>query len=222
MTRPTFLGVFRAGAPGFLREGILPLGAFYLGLRFGGLGAGIVASTAASLLIYLYERRAGRNALLVRLSLGFVAVQSIVGLAAKSTTVYLAQPVLIAAVWGLAFIVSVPLRRPLAGTLACAWYPFSRSFRETDAFKRVFGIESLVWGSYFLARSVLRIAMLLHGGLEGFLLITLLTGTPATLLFLAWSIRFSIRRLADDDPADETRPNPLEAVVTLPPPHLPA
>ena len=210
LTRPTFLGVFRAGAPGFLREGFLPLGAFYVALRLHGLGAGIAASTAASVLIYLYERRAGRNALLVRLSLGFVIVQSVVGLAADSTTVYLAQPVLIAAAWGLAFLVSVPLRRPLAGALACAWYPFPRWFRETDAFKHVFGIESLVWGGYFLARSGLRMAMLLRGGLEGFLLITFLTGTPVMLLLLAWSIRFSIRRLADVEPTPEL---PQAAVI---------
>ncbi len=206
LTGPTFLAVFRAGAPGFLREGFLPLGAFYVGLRLHGLGAGIAASTAASVLIYLYERRAGRNALLVRLSLGFVIVQSVVGLAADSTTVYLAQPVLIAAAWGLAFLVSVPLRRPLAGALACAWYPFPRWFRETDEFKYVFGIESLVWGGYFLARSVLRMAMLLRGGLEGFLLITFLTGTPVMLLLLAWSIRFSIRRLADVESTPQVPP----------------
>jgi hypothetical protein len=191
------------GAPGFLREGFLPLGAFYVALKLDGLAAGIVASAVASLLIYVHERRAGRDALLVRISLGFVAVQSVVGLVSHSTTVYLAQPVLIAAAWGLAFLVSIPLRRPLAGTLACAWYPFPRWFRESDPFKRVFGIESLVWGGYFLGRSALRLAMLLHGSLESFLVITFLTGTPAMLLLLAWSIRFSIRRLADVELPDE-------------------
>jgi hypothetical protein len=185
------------GLPGFLREGFLPLGAFYAALKLDGLAAGIVAAAVASLAIYAYERRAGRDGLLVRLSLGFVVVQAVVGLVTHSTTVYLAQPVLIAAVWGLAFIVSVPLRRPLAGALACAWYPFPHWFRETRTFKRVYGIESLVWGGYFLARSALRLAMLLHGSLESFLLITFLTGTPAMVLLLIWSIRFAMRRLAD-------------------------
>jgi hypothetical protein len=191
------------GLPGFLREGFLPLGAFYAGLKLNGLAAGIVASALVSLLIYVYERRAGRDALLVRLSLAFVAVQSIVGLAADSTTVYLAQPVLVAAAWGLAFLVSAAIGRPLAGALACAWYPFPRWFREKTAFKRVYAIESLVWGAYFLARSGIRLAVLLNGSLESFLLVTLLTGTPAMLLLLAWSIRFSIRRLADVELPDE-------------------
>lgn len=52
----------------------MPLGAFYAGLRVSGLTAGIAAAAAASGLVYLYERRAGRDALLVRLSLEFVAV----------------------------------------------------------------------------------------------------------------------------------------------------
>jgi hypothetical protein len=199
LTEPTFRGILMTGLPGFLREGFVPLGAFYVGLRLDGLVAGIVASTLASLLIYLHERRAGRDGLLVRLTLAFVAVQAVVGLASQSTTVYLAQPVLIAARWGLAFLVSVPLGRPLAGALACAWYPFPPWFRQTDAFKRVYAIESLVWGGYFLARSALRMAMLLYGSLESFLLISFVTGTPAMVLLLSWSIRFAMRRLADLD-----------------------
>lgn len=193
---PTFFEVFRAGVPGFLREGFLPLGAFYAALRVGDLAAAIAASAAVSLLIYLHERRAGREGLLVRLSLGFVAVQSAAGLAANSTTVYLAQPVLAAAAWGLAFAGSVPLGRPLAGALACAWYPFPGWFRETAEFKRVFGVVSLAWAAYFLARSALRLAILLHGSLESFLGIAFVTGTPVILLLFAWSIRYSIRRLS--------------------------
>jgi len=200
LSEPTFWGVLMTGLPGFLREGFLPLGAFYAGLRLDGLAAGIAAAAAASVLVYLYERRAGRDALLVRISLGFVVVQSIVGLAANSATVYLAQPVLLAAAWGLAFLISIPLGRPLAGTLACAWYPFPRWLKESADFKRVYSVESVVWGAYFLARSALRLVVLLHGSLESFLLIVFLTGTPVMLVLLAWSIRYAIRSLADTEP----------------------
>jgi hypothetical protein len=200
LTEPTFRGVLLTGLPGFLREGFLPVGAFYLGLRAGGLAAGIAASTVLSVLIYLYERRAGRDGLLVRISLAFVAVQSVVGLASHSSTVYLAQPVLANAAWGVAFLVSAAIRRPLAGALACAWYPFPRWFRDTEAFKRVFGIQSLVWGTYFVARSGVRLAVLLHGSLESFLVTVLLTGTPMMLLLIVWSIRHAMQNLADADP----------------------
>ena len=196
LTRPTFGSIFRAGAPGFLREGFIPLGAFYGGLRVSGLATGIALSAAASLFIYLYERRAGRDGLLVRISLGFVVVQSVVGLLAHSTTVFLAQPVVAGAIWGLAFLVSAAIGRPLAGALASAWYPFPGWFRETPEYKRVFGIESVVWGLYFLGRSGLRLGTLFNGSLEDFLLVAFLTGTPAMILLLAWSVHYSLRKLA--------------------------
>ena len=146
LTKPTFSGILLTGLPGFLREGFLPLGACYIGLKVSGLGVGIAASVTASVFIYLYERRAGRHALLVRLSLAFVALQAVVGLVSQSAVVYLAQPVLANAVWGIAFLASAAIRRPLAGALACAWYPFPGWFRHTEAFKRVYGVESIVWG----------------------------------------------------------------------------
>ena len=212
LTEPTFRGVFLTGLPGFLREGFLPLGAFYAGLELKGLAAGIVAAAAVSALIYLHERRAGRDGLLVRLSLAFVAMQSLAGLLSHSATVYLAQPVLANALWGGAFLVSVAARRPLAGVLACAWYRFPPAFRDTDAFKRVFGIESLVWGVYFLARSGIRLAVLLQGGLESFLVTVVLTGPPAMILLAAWSVRYAIRRLGTEHMDDGSRPGQPLAV----------
>jgi intracellular septation protein A len=200
MKEPNFREIFLAGLPGFLREGFLPLAAFYVALRLSGLTAAIVAGAAVSVAIYLYERRLGRDGLLVRLSLVFVALQSIVGLLSHSATVYLAQPVVGNAIWGFAFVVSALIRRPFAGALACAWYPFPRSFRETDHFKRVFGVESLVWGAYFLARSALRLAALLHGSLESFFAVVFVTGTPVMVLLMVWSIRYAIRELNEEDP----------------------
>lgn len=211
LTEPTFRGVLRSGLPGFLREGFLPLGAFYAALTVGGLGAGIAASAAASVLIYAYERRAGRDGLLVRISLAFVAVQSAIGLVSHSTTVYLAQPVLVNAVWGLAFFVSALVRRPLAGALACAWYPFPPWFRKTEPFRRVFGVESVAWGVYLVARSGLRLVVLLQGSVESFLLIAVLTGTPATLALFAWSIRYAINGLTDAERAPSAAAAPSGA-----------
>ncbi len=204
LREPTFRAVLLTGLPGFLREGFLPLGAFYAGLKLSGLGAGIAAAAVASGLVYFYERRAGRDAVLVRLSLAFVVVQSVVGLAAHSAIVYLAQPVLVNAAWGVAFLVSAAIRRPLAGVFACAWYPFPDWFRQTDRFKHVYGVESIVWGIYMLARSGLRLAALLDGSIEDFLVVVLLTGPPLMILVIAWSIRYAIRGLtqaAEDDGA---------------------
>ncbi len=202
MMEPSFRRILLGGLPGFLREGFLPLAAFYLGWRLAGLGVGIAASTVVSVAIYAYERNAGRDGLLVRLSLAFTAVQAAVGLLSHSTVVYLATPVLANAVWAAAFLGSAALGRPLAGALACAWYPFPPEFRATHEFKRVYGVESVVWGVYLLARSALRLGILLGSGVGSFLLVVFLTGTPLTLGLVAWSIWYAIRRFSEPDSAE--------------------
>jgi Protein of unknown function (DUF3159) len=196
LTDPSVLSVLRAGLPGFLREGFLPLAAFYAGLRISGLEAGIAASAFLSVVLYVYERAAGREGMLVRLSLAFVAVQTLVGVLSHSAVVYLATPVLANAAWGFAFLGSAAVSRPLAGALACAWYPFPREFRETAEFKRVYGVESVVWGVYLLGRGALRLAALLQGTVGNYVVVAFLTGTPTMLLLLIWSIWYAIRELS--------------------------
>jgi hypothetical protein len=55
LSERTFRSVLLMGLPGFLREGFLPLGAFYVGQKLSGLGAGIAAASVASVLVYLDE-----------------------------------------------------------------------------------------------------------------------------------------------------------------------
>jgi hypothetical protein len=218
---PTFGSVLARGLPGFLREGFLPLAAFYAAWRLSGTAAGIGAAAAVSLGLYLYERRAGRDGVLVRLALAFVVVQTAAGLISGSATVYLAAPVVANAVWAAAFLGSAAIGRPLAGALARAWYPFTPEFRRTAEFRRVYGVESVVWGLYLLARCALRLLALLHGGVGDFVVVSFLTGTPATLALVAWSIWYSIRGLSDDSPdpsASATRRAPgLDVGEKLPP-----
>jgi hypothetical protein len=196
LSAPTVRGVLLGGLPGFLREGFLPLGAFWVGYRLSGTTAGIAASVAASALIYLQERRAGRDGLLVRIALAFVCVRAAAGLLAHSATVYLGAPVLANGLWGVAFLGSILVGRPLAGTLACAWYPFGPEFRRTREFRRVFGIESAVWGVYLIALAAVRAFFLLHGSLGSFVLVSTIAGTPLMVALMAWSVWYATRKLA--------------------------
>jgi hypothetical protein len=50
---------------------------------------------------------------------------------------------------------------------------------------------------YLIGRSALRLAALLTGGVGSFVVVAFLTGTPATIALLAWSIWYAIRRLSD-------------------------
>jgi Protein of unknown function (DUF3159) len=205
LSPPTVASIFLGGLPGVLREGVFPLAAFYAGLRLSGLTAGMAAAAAASIIVYILERRAGRDGLLVRLSLAFLVVQTLIGAVSNSATAYLALPVLSTAVWGLAFLGSAAIRRPLAGALACAWYPFPAEFRQSALFKRVYSFESVVWGLYLLARSALRLVVLLYVGVGGYLIVAL-TGTPLTIALLLWSIWYAVRRFAGEEATEPDRP----------------
>ena len=69
----------------------------------------------------------------------------IVGLVSHSATVYLAQPVVLSALWSLAYFVSVAMGRPLIGVFANAWYPFPRWFRASAPYKREFGLDFTIF-----------------------------------------------------------------------------
>ena len=200
MVRPTIGSVMRTGLPGFLREGLLPLLGFYVGQGVGGLSVGLAAGTAIAIVEYAVSRRAGREGLLVRLTLAFIVVQGAVAWLANSAIVYLAAPLLMLIVWAAAFLGSTFTPRPLAGVLACAWYPFPEAYRRSDVFVRVFRLQSVVWGLIFVARAAVRVAFLAGGAEVGdYVVVATLTGLPLTFVVLVWSIRHAIVHLPAPD-----------------------
>jgi hypothetical protein len=185
---PTWAYLVRRGLPAFAAEGIVPIAVFYLVWKLSGLTVGILAATALSAVGLAWQRRRGEEAPLAWLTLVFLAVQALVGLASHSATAYLAQPVVLSAAWGIAYIGSVLIGRPLVALFAQAWYPFSPAFRATAAFRREFAMQSLVWGVACLARASLRLAALLGSGVGGFVLVSFATGMPLFVALVGWSI----------------------------------
>lgn len=190
---PSVREVLLSGLPGFLREGVVPVGLFYLGLEASGLVLAIVLSTAAGVAAYVVVHRRGGAGVMARLALAFVAVQAVVGLASHSSTVYLAQPVVLNGIWGLAYFGSLAVGRPLAGAVAQAWYAVPDEVRATPTYRRVMVVESVVWGLYLLARSAIRLAVLLTGSVGSFLVVNAVTGVPFTIGLIAWSAWYAIR-----------------------------
>jgi Protein of unknown function (DUF3159) len=185
---PTWGYLARRGLPVFTAEGIVPVAVFYGLWRLWGLAPGIIAATALSAGVLAWQGRRGRQGPLARLTLVFLAVQALVGLASHSATVYLAQPVVLSAGWGIAYIVSVLIGRPLISLFAQVWYPFPPEFRASALYRREFSMQSLVWGVTCLARAGLRLAALLGSGVGGFLLVSFVTGTPLFLALVAWGV----------------------------------
>jgi Protein of unknown function (DUF3159) len=198
---PTWGYLARRGLPVVAVEGIVPLLVFYGLWKLWGLTVGIFAATVVSAGVLVWQNRRGSEGTLARLTIVFLAVQALVGLASHSATVYLAQPVVLSAGWGVAYIVSALIGRPLIALFAQVWYPFPPAFRASAPYRREFALQSLVWGIFCLARAGLRLAVLLHSGVGGFILISLVTGAPAFVLLVAWSLwhaRRSFSRLGPE------------------------
>jgi hypothetical protein len=202
---PSFRSIFLAGAPRFAREAFGPVAAFYVAwtLTHENLLAAIALASAVGISLDLYERRRGRGGALALVSVAFVIVQGAVGLIADSEVVYLAQPVLVSAIWGLANIGSAVVGRPLAGVLADAWYPFPPEVKASRTYRRVFGIESVVWGLYLLARSGIRMVALTSAGVGHFVAIQLASGLPFTVALVAWSVWYATREFERSTEWDE-------------------
>jgi hypothetical protein len=197
---PTWRSLVGRGLPQFAADALLPVAAFYAGWRLFGLAAGIGVSAIVSIALAALLIRRGREVGLVVVAAAFVVIQAVVGLVSGSATVYLAQPVVLSALWGIAYVVSVVVGRPLIGVFACAWYPFPAWFRASAPFKREFGMQSLVWAAYCFARAGLRLVLLLHDGVGAFVVGSFVTGTPVIVALLAWGLwhaRRSFARLED-------------------------
>jgi intracellular septation protein A len=185
--------------PRFARDAFGPVLAFYVGWKWWGLGVGIAASTVVSLLSWWYERTRDRRGRIALISLGFVVVQAAIGLISGSGRLYLAQPVLLSAAFGIAFLVSVAIKRPLAGVFASELYPFPDEVKESATFVRVFGAISLAWGVYQVGRSAIRLVVLNGNSVEAFLAVNFVTGVPLTMSLMSWSIWYAVRGFRTSD-----------------------
>jgi hypothetical protein len=204
LPEPSWRFLARRGLPQFAAEAVVPVLVFYGAWRIGGLGAGVAASTVVSLALALLLVRRGQAVGLVAVGALFVVIQAAVALAAHSATVYLAQPVVLSGLWSAAYAGSVVVGRPLIGVFACAWYPFPAWFRESEPFRREFAMQSLVWAAYCLARATLRLVVLLHSGIGGFVLVSVVTGPPFLVALVVWGLwhaRHSFARLDVAAPA---------------------
>jgi Protein of unknown function (DUF3159) len=184
---PTWRSLLRRGLPQFGAEAVVPVLAFYAVWKLAGLAPAIAASSVAYLALAAWALRRKRD---VGLLVGavFVVVQALVGLAAHSATVYLAQPVVLSTLWGVAYIGSVVVGRPLIGVFANAWYPFPAWFRAEPVYRREFAMQSLVWGAYCFGRAGLRLWALLQSGVAGFVLVSVVTGTPVLGALVGWGL----------------------------------
>jgi hypothetical protein len=187
--------IVRRAGPRLVRDGFGPLATFFAGWKLIGLTAGIGMAVAFGLAAFVHERRQGRPAVVVRVALVLVAIRATVGLSSGSATVYLAQEVAIDSVLGAVVLASLRGDRPFASWFAEEVYPLPLEVRASDAFMATMRRITLVWGTYFLARAVVRLAALLTLSTDSYVLVAALTDAPFLVAILAWSVSYTARSL---------------------------
>jgi intracellular septation protein A len=180
--------------PRFARDAFGPVLTFYLVWKLAGLTAGIVAATLLALASFAWERRRARSGLAATIGLTIALVQAILGFASGSARVYFAVPVIVNAGYGLAFLVSAAIGRPLAGVFAQDTYPFPPDVRASAIFRSVFSRISIAWGVYMLCRSAVRLMALSWMSVDAFVVVNLVTGVPFTAALMTWSLWYGLRR----------------------------
>ena len=200
MPEPTWRALLQRGLPQFGLESIVPILVFYGAWKLLGLPVAVVCATLLSLAIAGWQVRGRHGGALAVVAAIFIVIQALVALAAHSATVYLAQPVVLSACWSVAYLGSVLVGRPLIGVFANAWYPLPPAFRATAAYRNEFGMQSVIWGVYCLARAALRLAILLWSGVGSFVLVSALTGAPILVALVLWGIWHARRTFSRLEP----------------------
>jgi intracellular septation protein A len=189
LLEPTSIGaVIRRAGPRLVRDGFGPLAIFFAGWKLIGLTAGIGMAALFGVSVFIHERRQGRPAMIVRLALILVAIRASVGLSSDSATVYLAQEIGIDTLLGCTVLASLAFGRPFASWFAGEIFPLPQEMRESDTFQRAMRTITAVWGLYFLARAMVRLAALLTLSTDSYALVIALSDAPFLIAILAWSI----------------------------------
>jgi hypothetical protein len=203
--------VLRTAAPRLVRDAFGPLAIFYAGWKLVGLSVGIVAALLFGVAVFSRERRAGRRGLIVRVALAFVVIRAIVGLSAGSARVYLAQEIGVDLLISATVLGLLARGRPLAAMFAQEVFPLPPALTESDEFARAMRRITLVWGTYFLLRALVRLAAILTLSTDRYVLVSALSDAPFLVAILAWSVHYTTRVFRDS-----ARWGPLVAAAQAP------
>ncbi len=206
---PRLRALARHALPQVVEATLVPLALFYAGLVALGPKGAILAALAWSYAaimrrVWRHERLPG---LLLLATAGLTARSVLALVSHDSLFVYFLQPSLATAVLGGAFLLSVPLGRPLAEKLARDFVPLPPSFFKRPKVRQLFVRISLLWALVSLANAGGTILLLLswHSGAYPAArtgLSSLLT--VGGIVMSSWWFRRSLRLHQEPLPAAET------------------
>ena len=168
---------------------IAPVVVFYAGLALLGLDGALVTAVAwvyGGIVVRLVRRRPVPGTLVLA-ALG-VTARAAMAAVTGSAVVYFLQPTLGTLLVAMAFLASVPLRRPLAAKVATDLVPLPDGFLANRHVQRLFLRLSLLWSLVFTLNTGLSVWLLFRHSIVAYLWIR----TPAVALLGAAAVVISV------------------------------
>jgi hypothetical protein len=134
--------------PQILEGAIVPVALFLLMLEIAGLSAAIIVGLAWPTVAIVRRLRCKRRVpAMIILGAGLLVVRSVLALATGSAFLYFLQPTLGTACLAIAFLVSVPLDRPLAARFAADFCALPSHLLANAHVHRFFRRISVLWAA---------------------------------------------------------------------------
>lgn len=189
--------IFRHSWPKILEGKVIPLVLFLGFLDLLGTTGALLSALGWSLAVVAYRmRNKSKVPGLVILSTIGLAAKTALALATGSLVVYFLQPTISTALVGFAFLISVPLKRPLAERLAHDICPFEDATRSHPALRAFLSNVSVLWAVASMVNFSITLWLLLTQSVTTFVLVKSVLGPAITVTFAAVAILWFRSRMA--------------------------
>jgi Protein of unknown function (DUF3159) len=185
---PDLRTILRHAVPRFVEGTLIPLALLLITLRMLGTNGAMVAG-----LVWVYSAIGLRLALrrpvpgILLLGAATLTARTVVAMLSGSIVVYFLQPSLGTALVAAAFLVSVPLNRPLAAKLASDFCPLPDDVRTNTHVRRFFRQISLLWAFTQGANAAITIWLLLSQSVGTFMVARVAVSWTLTITAIACS-----------------------------------
>jgi hypothetical protein len=189
----------RHALPNLVEGKLVPLVIFVAFLEWAGTTSAVLAALAWSVACIGWRVWRGRTVpgLVVLSAVGLTA-KTVLAIATGSMVAYFLQPTITTALVGAAFLVSVPLGRPLAERLAHDFCPFDARTASHPHVRRFFVRLSLLWAITSLGNAAVTLWLLLTQPVATFVVVKSFLGPAAAALAvgvaLAWFLATARRQ----------------------------
>jgi hypothetical protein len=195
---PGVRAVLRHSLPNVIEGKLIPIAVFLGFLKLVGTTGALLAALAWSASAMFYRMATGRKVPgLVILSTVGLAARTIAALATGSLVVYFLQPTISTGLVGLAFMISIPMGKPLAERLAHDFCPFEPEMADHPMLKLFFLRLSMLWAVTSLINAGFTLWLLLTQSATTFVLIKSFTGPSFTAVTLGIAViwfRYAMKR----------------------------